>query len=128
MRIREGDEWMTVFRNRYGRFKYQVMPYGLTNAPAMFHDYTNKILVETLDVFVIVYLDEILIYTKSEGEGYVEAIQWVLDQLQKYLLYANLKKYWLHQDEMRFLGYIVSHQSIRIEEEQIKAIRDWPKP
>ncbi len=59
MRIREGDEWKTAFRTRYGHFEYQVMPFGLTNAPAIFQSYINKILAEKLDVFVIVYLDDI---------------------------------------------------------------------
>ncbi len=67
MRIREGDEWKTAFRTRYGHFKYQVMPFGLTNAPATFQGYINKILAEKLDVFVIVYLNDILIYTESEA-------------------------------------------------------------
>ncbi len=71
MRIREGDEWKTAFRTRYGHFEYQVMPFGLTNAPATIQDYINKILAEKLDVFVIVYLDDILIYTESEGEEHV---------------------------------------------------------
>ncbi len=128
MRIREGDEWKTAFRTRYGHFKYQVMPFGLTNAPATFQGYINKILAEKLDVFVIVYLDYILIYTKSEGEEHVQAVRWVLDQLRKHSLYANLKKCRFHQDEVRFLGYIVFYQGIRMEEEQIKAVRDWPKP
>ncbi len=65
MRIREGDEWKTAFRTRYSHFEYQVMPFGLTNAPATFQGYINKILAEKLDVFVIVYLDDILIYTES---------------------------------------------------------------
>ncbi len=68
------------------------MPFGLTNAPAKFQSYINKILVEKLDVFVIVYLDDILTYTKNKGEEHVQAVQWVLDQLRKYSLYANLKK------------------------------------
>ncbi len=112
MRIREGDEWKTAFRTRYGHFKYQVMPFGLTNAPATFQGYINKILAEKLDVFVIVYLNDILIYTESEGEEHVQAVRWVLDQLRKHSLYTNLKKCHFHQDELRFLGYIVSHQGI----------------
>ena len=67
MRIREGDEWKTAFRTRYGHFEYQVMPFGLSNAPATFQGYVNKILAEKLDIFVVVYLDNILIYTKDPG-------------------------------------------------------------
>ena len=61
MRIREGDEWKTAFRTRYGHFEYQVMPFGLSNAPATFQRYVNKILAKNLDIFVIIYLDDILI-------------------------------------------------------------------
>ncbi len=82
---------------------------------------------EKLDVFMIVYLDNILIYTKSESEEHVQAVWWVLDQLRKHSLYTKLKKCRFHQDKVRFLGYIVSHQAIQMEEEQIKAVRDWPE-
>ncbi len=75
MRIMEGDEWKTAFRTRYGYFEYQVMPFGLTNAPAMFQGYMNKILVEKLDVFMIVYFDDIFIDTESEGEEHVQAVR-----------------------------------------------------
>ncbi len=74
MRIRKGDEWKTAFRTRYGHFEYQVMPFGLTNAPALFQGYINKILAEKLNVFVIVYLNDILIYTKNKGEEHVQAV------------------------------------------------------
>ncbi len=104
-----------------------MKPFGLTNAPATFQVYI-KILLEKLDVFVIVYLNDILIYTKSERKEYMEAVWWVLENLQKYLLYVNLKKCQFHQEKVRFLGYIVSYQGIQIEEEQIKAVRDWPEP
>ena len=96
MRIREGDEWKTAFRTRYGHFEYQVMPFGLSNTPATFQGYVNKILAEKLDVFVIVYLDDILIYTEDPGQPHVDAVRWVLDQLRKYSLFANLKKCRFH--------------------------------
>ena len=72
------------------------MLFSLSNAPASFQGYVNKILAEKLDVFVIVYLDNILIYTKDAGQGHVEAVQWVLRELQEYSLFANLKKYRFH--------------------------------
>ncbi len=74
MRIKEGDEWKTAFRIPYGHFKYQVISFGLTNVLATFQSYINKILAEKLDVFVIMYLNDILIYTKIEGKKYVEAV------------------------------------------------------
>ena len=74
MRIREGDEWKTTFRTRYGHFEYQVMPFGLTNAPTSFQGYINKVFAEKLDIFVIVYLDDILIYIKDDGNSHVAAV------------------------------------------------------
>ncbi len=88
------------------------MPFGLTNAPATFQGYINKILAKKLNVFVIVYLDDILINTENKGKEYIQAVWWVVDQLRKHLLYTNLKKCRFHQDEVRFLGYILFHQSI----------------
>ena len=79
MRICEGDEWKTAFQTRYGHFEYQVMLFDLSNASATFQGYVNKILAEKLDVFVIVYLDNILIYTEDPGQPYIDAVRWVLD-------------------------------------------------
>ena len=104
------------------------MPFGLTNAPASFQGYINKILAKKLDIFVIVYLDDILIYTKDDGDGHVAAVRWVLEQLRKFSLYANLKKCRFHQDEVWFLGYVVSSKSIRMEGKQVEAIKQWPEP
>ena len=128
MRICEGDEWKTAFRTRYGHFEYQVMPFGLSNAPATFQGYVNKILAEKLDIFVIVYLDDILIYTEDTGLPHVEAVHWVLDQLRQYSLFANLKKCRFHQDEVCFLGYVVSSKRISMEAEQIEVVKEWPEP
>ena len=128
MRIYEGDKWKTTFQSRYGHFKYQVMSFGFSNAPATFQGYVNKILAEKLDVFVIVYLDNILIYTEDPGQPYVNVVCWVLDQLQKYSFFANLKKGRFHQDEICFLEYIVSSKDISMEVERIEVVKKWPEP
>ena len=92
----------------------QVMPFELSNAPASFQGYINKILAKKLNIFVIVYLDDILIHTEDPGQGHVEGVRWVLDVLRKYGLYANLKKCQFHKDEVLFLGYVVSAQGVQI--------------
>ncbi len=74
MTIREGDKWKKAFKIRYSYFEYQMMLFGLTNIPTTFQDYINKILAEKLDVFVIIYLDNILIYIENEKKGHVEPI------------------------------------------------------
>ena len=103
------------------------MLFGLSNAPTTFQGYVNKILAEKLDIFVIVYLDDILIYTEDPGQPHVEAVRWVLDQLRKHSLFANLKKCRFHYDEVRFLGYIVSSKDISMEAEKIEVVRKWPE-
>ena len=80
------------------------MPFRLSNAPASFQGYINKILAEKLNIFVIVYLDNILIYTEDQGRGHMEAVWWLLDFLRKNGLFANLKKCRFHKNEVRFLG------------------------
>ena len=83
------------------------MPFGLFNALATFHEYVNKILAEKLDIFAIVYLDDILIYTEDPSQPHVEVVYYILDHLWKYSLFANLKKCHFHQDKVCFLGYVV---------------------
>ncbi len=78
MRIKEDNEWKTAFRTRYDHFKYQLMSFGLSNTLAIFQGYINKILAEKLNVFVIMYLNDIFIYTKSKSKEHVKAIWWVL--------------------------------------------------
>ena len=81
-----------------------------------------------LDIFVVVYLDDILIYTKDPGQPHVEVVRWVLDQLRKHFLFANLKKCRFHQDEVCFLGYVVLSKGISMEAEKIEVVKDWPEP
>lgn len=83
----------------------------------------NKILVEKLDIFVIVYLDDIWVYIKDPGQPYKEVVEWILEQLQKDGLFANLKKCQFHENEIWFLRFVVSAQSIRIEEKRTKVIK-----
>ena len=108
MRIRKGDKWKIALCIRYGQFKYQVIPFDLSNAPASFWGYINKILVEKLNIFVIVYLDDIRIYIKDPRQPQVDAVCLVLEQLRKHGLFANSKKCYFHQDEVRFLGFVLS--------------------
>lgn len=128
MKIRESDEWKTVFKTHYGHFEYQVMPIRVTNIPVAFQGYINKIWAEKLNIFVIMYLNDIFIYTENKRKEYMETVQWVLDQLQKYLLYAKLKKCRFYQKEVRFLGYIGFHQGIQIKEKQTKVACNWLEP
>ena len=103
------------------------MPFGLSNAPASFQGYINKILAAKLNIFIIIYLDDILIYNKNLGQGHVDAVWWVLELLRKNGLFANLKKCHFHQDEVSFLGYVVSAQVIQMEDEKIEVVRNTPE-
>jgi hypothetical protein len=126
IRIKKGEEWKTAFRTRYGHFEYTVMPFGLTNAPATFQALINNVLREYLDIFVVAYLDDILIYSETEEE-HVRHVKQVLRALDKYYLRLKPQKCKFHQQEVAFLGYMVGANGIRMSEEKIQVVRDWPK-
>ena len=84
------------------------MFFGLSNTPASFQGYINNILAKKLDIFVIVYLDNILIYTKNPGQAHVDAVQCVLEELRKHCFFTNLKKFRFYKDKVYFLRYVVS--------------------
>ena len=86
------------------------------------------ILAKKFNIFVIVYLHNILIYTDNDEDGHIAAVQWVLEQLKKFLLYLNLKKCQFHQEEVWFLDYVVSSRGIHIEDKRIEAVKQWPVP
>lgn len=104
------------------------MLFGVINVPRSFQGYINKILAENLNIFVIIYLDNIFFYTKDPGKIHVKAIQQILEVLRKYDLYANLKKCRFYQDEFRFLGFIVSTDQIWRKEERIDIVKKYPEP
>ena len=75
MKMKEGDEWKMAFWIRYNHFEYHMMPFGLSNTPVSFQGYINKLLAEKLDIFIIVYLENIFIYTEDQGQNHVEAVR-----------------------------------------------------
>ena len=83
------------------------------------------IFAKKLDIFVIVYLNDILIYTDDDGDGHIAAVRWVLEQLRKFLLFANLKKCRFHQEEVWFLGYVMSSKAICMEDKRVEAVKKW---
>lgn len=127
IKIRVGDEWKTAFRTRYGHFEYQVMPFGLANAPATFQAYINRALSSLLDVCCVVYLDDILIYSRNLEEHRAH-VAMVLNRLRKYKLFAKLSKCEFATDTVSFLGYVISPKGISMEQSRIETIESWPEP
>lgn len=127
IRIAEEDVHKTAFRTRYGHFEWKVLPFGLTNAPATFQGLMNDIMRPYLDQFVIVYLDDICIYSKSPEE-HVEHVDKVLSVLRKHKLYAGLDKCTFGVQEMEFLGHIVSKDGIKVDPKKVEAVQSWPVP
>ena len=105
--IAPGDEWKTAFRTHYGSFEWCVIPEGLANAPAAFQHFVNDIFADMLDVSVVVYLNDILIYLDDQ-ESHRANIQEVLHRLCKHGLFYNLFKCEFHTDTIKYLGYILS--------------------
>jgi hypothetical protein len=127
IRIREGDEWKTAFRTRYGHYEYLVMPFGLTNAPATFQAYINNTLRGLVDVFCIVYLDDILIFSRTPEE-HMKHLELVIERLHRAELYANPKKCEFFQPELEFLGFLVNKEGIRMDPARVETISKWPRP
>ncbi|TKA33188.1 hypothetical protein B0A50_00741 [Salinomyces thailandicus] len=127
LRIREGDEWKTAFRTRYGHYEYTVMPFGLANAPASFQSYIYKALGGLLDNICVVYLDDILIYSDNEEE-HIEHVRMVLERLRDWKLYAKRSKCTFHTKTVEFLGFIISPRGIHMDPARVQAIAEWPEP
>ncbi|WVZ80963.1 hypothetical protein U9M48_028396 [Paspalum notatum var. saurae] len=124
MKIRPSDIPKTAFITRFGLYEYTVMSFGLTNAPAYFMNLMNKVFMEYLDKFVVVFIDDILIYSKTEEE-HEEHLRLVLQKLREHKLYAKLSKceFWL--DQVPFLGHIVSKGGIMVDPSKISSVMDW---
>ncbi|GKC17008.1 putative nucleotidyltransferase, ribonuclease H [Tanacetum coccineum] len=127
LRVHEDDIPKTAFRTRYGNFEFTVMPFGLTNAPAVFMDLMNRVCKPYLDKFVIVFIDDILVYSKSKDEHEVH-LRLVLELLKKEELYAKFSKceFWLQ--EVQFLGHVVNQNGVHVDPSKIEAVKNWKAP
>ncbi|GJS47236.1 putative reverse transcriptase domain-containing protein [Tanacetum coccineum] len=127
LRVREQDIPKTAFRTRYGHYEFQVMPFGLTNAPAVFMDLMNRVCKPYLDKFVIVFIDDILIYSKDEKE-HEEHLKAILELLKKEKLYAKFSKceFWI--PKVQFLGHVIDSRGIHVDPAKIESIKDWASP
>src|SRR5512138_3711058 len=127
LRIREEDIPKTAFTTRYGLYEFTVMSFGLTNAPAFFMNLMNKVFMEYLDKFVVVFIDDILIYSQSE-EDHQHHLRRVLGKLREHQLYAKLSKceFWL--SEVKFLGHVISAKGVAVDPETVTAVTDWKQP
>jgi hypothetical protein len=127
VRIKEEYISKTSFRTRYGHYEFTVVPFGLSNAPVVFMCLMNGVFREYLDKFVIVFLDGILIYSKSEEE-HEQHLRMVLQVLREHQLYAKLRKCSFYHKKIHYLGHIISEDGIGVDPEKIEAIREWSAP
>ncbi|GJV80902.1 putative reverse transcriptase domain-containing protein [Tanacetum coccineum] len=127
LRVREEDIPKTAFRTRYGHYEFQVMCFGLTNAQAVFMDLMNWVCKPYLDKFVIVFIDDILIYSKSKKE-HEEHLRQILKLLKKEELYAKFSKceFWI--SKVQFLGHVIDCRGIHVDPAKIESIKDWASP
>ncbi|GJW30751.1 putative reverse transcriptase domain-containing protein [Tanacetum coccineum] len=127
LRFRDEDIPKTAFRTHYGHYEFQVMPFGLTNAPAVFMDLMNQVCKPYLDKFLIIFIDDILIYSKSEEE-HAENLKLILELLKKEELYAKFSKceFWL--SKVQFLGHVIDSEGIHVNPTKIESIKDWASP
>ena len=127
LRVKEGDEWKTAFRTRLGHFEYLVMPFGHCNSPGTFQHFINDILRPYLDTFVIVYLDDIVIYSASREE-HTQHVKTVLRCLLENNLSIKLEKCSFDTQQIKFLGFVISPSGITMDTDKVKAVLDWQPP
>ncbi|KAF8748062.1 hypothetical protein RHS01_11083 [Rhizoctonia solani] len=127
VRVKEGDEWKTAFCTKYGLYKSLVMTFGLTNAPAAFQHFMNELFKDLLDVCVIIYLDDILIYSKDDAT-HTQHVHEVLRRLMDNQLFCKASKCTFHVTSVEYLGIIVSDKGFSLDKLKIQAVQEWPTP
>ncbi|KAI2647134.1 Transposon Tf2-6 polyprotein [Labeo rohita] len=127
IRIRKGDEWKTAFSTTSGHYEYRVMPFGLANSPSYFQAFVNDVFRDLLNRWVIVYIDDILIYSNTFAD-HVQHVRTVLQRLIQHKLYAKEEKCQFHQESVAFLGYVISPEGVAMDESKVNAVCNWPLP
>jgi hypothetical protein len=127
VRIKDEDIHKTTFRTRYGHYEFVVVPFGLTNAPTTFMCLMNSVLNKYLDKFVLVFVDDILVYSKNREE-HEEHLRMVLQVLREHQLYAKFNKCDFFKKEIQYLGHVISVEGVTVDPAKIKEIMDWPTP
>ena len=127
LRVRDEDIPKTAFRTRYGHYEFVVMPFGLTNAPAVFMDLMHRIFCPYLDRFFVVFVDDILIYSRSEEE-HEEHLRTVLQALREHQLYAKASKCEFCLKEVKFLGHVVFEDGVSVDPSKVEAVMNWEQP
>jgi hypothetical protein len=127
LRMALGEEWKTAFRCRYGLFEYQVMPFGLCNAPGTFQHFVNDTFSDYLDDFLAAYLDDLLVFSNTLKE-HKRHVRLVLERLQEAGLHIKPEKCQFHVTEVSFLGFLISHEGVRMDPAKVAAIITWPAP
>ncbi|QRW19916.1 Retrotransposable element Tf2 protein [Rhizoctonia solani] len=127
VRIKEGDKWKTAFRTKYGLFEYLVMPFGLTNAPAAFQHFMNDLFRDLIDVTVVIYLDDILIFSE-DPKDHPTHVREVLSRLMKNQLFCKLSKCHFHVTTVDYLGIVISPAGFSMDQKKIEAVTSWPQP
>jgi hypothetical protein len=124
LKIRPENIPKTAFTCKYGLYEYTVMSFGLTNATAFFMHLMNKVFMDYLDTFVVIFIDDILVYSKSEAE-HEKHLRLVLQRLREHQLYAKLSKceFWI--DEVPFLSHVISKGGIAVDPGKVKDVLDW---
>jgi hypothetical protein len=127
LRIQPSDISKTTFITKYGLYEFNVMSFGLTNAPAFFMNLMNSVFMDYLDKFVAVFIDDILIYSQSEEE-HADHLRMVLQRLREHQLYAKLSKYEFWIDEVLFLGHIINKEGLVVDPKKVADILNWKAP